>query len=416
LTHAINFRLEHLKYLFVKNGNSVVTIMQNTELATAPSQSRVLQTYTLIWRFFMKRIAPFIAMLVMLFVLFTASARVVFSDQAVSIPNGDLTLSGTLSLPSGQGPFSAVILLSGSGPQDRDEAISVIPGFLPFKWIAEYLANQGVAVLRYDDRGTAKSTGKFETGTSADFANDAEAAFKYLNDRPEIDRKKIGFLGHSEGGMLAAMVAARNSNVAFVISMAGPGVRGYELLIKQEERILRSMGITGKPLDDAQQSSKKSLDLILAKDWAGLEALIYPMALEELKSVPENQKKPAAEIELQARTLTKQTVEAIKGWLGFFIGYDIAADWAKVHVPVLGLFGGLDTQVDASQNRRGLRAALALAGNKDVTTRVFPSANHLFQVAKTGSPSEYATLPMGFVPRFLETIRDWLRSHVGMIR
>jgi uncharacterized protein len=360
----------------------------------------------------MKHFASLIAIL-MLFVSITASAKTVFSDQPVSIPNGNVTLSGTLSLPSGQGPFPAVILLSGSGPQDRDEAISVIPGFVPFKWIAEYLANQGIAVLRYDDRGTAKSTGKFETGTSADFAIDAEAALKFLLERPEIDRKKIGFLGHSEGGMLAAMVAARNPNVAFVISMAGPGVRGYELLVKQEERILSSMGMTGKPLEDAKASSKKSLDLILAKDWVGLEALIYPMALEQLRAIPENQKKPVAEIELQARTLTKQSVDETKGWLAFFIGYDIPADWAKVRVPVLGLFGGLDVQVDASQNRQGLEAALALSGNKDVTVKVFPSANHLFQVAKTGSPEEYATLPMTFVPGFLETIRDWLRAHVG---
>ena len=128
----------------------------------------------------MKRIAALIALLAMLSVLVTASAKTVFSDQTVSIPNGDVTLAGTLSLPPGQGPFPAVILLSGSGPQDRDEAISVIPGFLPFKWIAEYLAAQGVAVLRYDDRGTAKSTGKFGTGTSADFANDAESALNYL--------------------------------------------------------------------------------------------------------------------------------------------------------------------------------------------------------------------------------------------
>ncbi len=360
----------------------------------------------------MKRIAMSIAMLV-LCVSITASAKTVFSDQTVSIPNGDVTLSGMLSLPSGQGPIPAVILLSGSGPQDRDEAISVIPGFAPFKWIAEYLATQGIAVLRYDDRGTAKSTGKFDAGTSADFANDAEAALKYLLERPEIDRKKIGFLGHSEGGMLAAMVAARNPNVAFVISMAGPRVRGYELLIKQEERILSSMGMTGKPLEDAQQSSKKSLDLILAKDWIGLEELIYPLALEQLRALPENQKKPAAEIELQARTLTKQSVDETKGWLAFFIGYDIASDWAKVRVPVLGLFGGLDVQVDAVQNRQGLEAALAQAGNKDVTVQVFPSANHLFQVAKTGSPYEYTTLPMTFVPEFLETIRDWVRAHVG---
>ena len=362
----------------------------------------------------MKRIAALIALLAMLSVLVIASAKTVINDQTVSIPNGDVTLSGTLSLPSGQGPYPAVILLTGSGPQDRDEAISGVPGYVPFKWIAEYLAGQGIAVLRYDDRGTAKSTGKFETGTSADFANDAEAALNYLLERPEIDRKRVGFLGHSEGGMLAAMVAARNPKAAFVISMAGPGVRGYELLLKQQQRIFSSMGITGQPLEDALQSGQKSSALILAKDWAGLEAFLYPMVLEQLKSLPENQNKPTAEIESQARTLTKQTVEATKGWLAFFIGYDIAADWAKVRVPVLGLFGGLDVQVDADQNRQGLE--VALAGNKDVTVRVFPSANHLFQVAKTGSPSEYATLPMAFVPGFLETIRDWLRARVGTSR
>ena len=364
----------------------------------------------------MKHAAPFIALLITLCVSVSASARTVFGNQSVAIPNGNVTLSGTLSLPTGPGPFPAVILLSGSGPQDRDEAISVIPGFVPFKWIAEYLVRQSVAVLRYDDRGTAKSTGTFEKGTSADFANDAEAAFNSLHNRPEIEREQIGFLSHSEGGMLAAMVSARNPNVAFVISMAGPGVRGYELLIKQDERILRSMGITSGPLYDAQKTTKIQLDLILAKDWAGLKASIVPLVLKELRALPANQKKPIAELETQAQALAQQGVEETKGWLPFFIGYDVASDWAKVRVPVLGLFGGLDVQVDAGQNRRGLGAALALGGNTDLTVRVFPSANHLFQVAKTGSPDEYAKLPMAFVPGFLDTLRDWLRAHLRTLR
>ena len=365
----------------------------------------------------MKQFVVFTSMIAVLILVFVSGfAQTKFSDSEVTIQNGSSTLAGTLSLPSGDAPFPAVILLSGSGPQDRDETIPQIAGYKPLRWIAESLASQGIAVLRYDDRGVGQSTGKFDTATSADFAMDAEAAFKFLLERPEIDAKRVGFLGHSEGGMLAAMVAARNPKVAFVISMAGPGVRGYELLLKQQERVFSSMGLTGKPLDDAQQSSKKSLDLILAKDWVGLEAFLYPMALEELKSLPENQKKPTAEIESQARTLTKQTVEAIKGWLAFFIGYDIAADWAKVRVPVLGLFGGLDTQVDADQNRKGLEAALGQAGNRDVTVRVFPTANHLFQVAKTGSPTEYATLPMRFVPRFLETIQNWMQLRFGNVQ
>ena len=367
-------------------------------------------------RTLMKHAAPLMALLITLYVSASASARTVFSNQNVDILNGKVTLSGTLSLPTGPGPFPAVILLSGSGPQDRNEAISIIPGFVPFKWIAEYLVRQGVAVLRYDDRGTAKSTGTFEKGTSADFANDAEAAFNFLHNRPEIEPDQIGFLGHSEGGMLAAMVSARNPNVAFVISMAGPGVRGDELLIKQQERVLISTGMTGKPLDDAVQTNKQSLALILARNWAGLEASIFPLVLKELRALPANQKRPAAELEQQARTLAQQSVEQTKGWLPFFIGYDIAADWAKVRVPVLGLFGGLDVQVDANQNRKGLESALALGGNTDLTIHVFPSANHLFQVAKTGSPYEYAKLPMTFVPGFLDTLRDWLRAHLRTLR
>jgi uncharacterized protein len=364
----------------------------------------------------MKRIAPLIIAFVATCLLVVANARTVFSDQPVQISNGEITLSGTLSVPTGSGPFPAVILLSGSGAQDRDEVIPQIPGYAPFKWIAEYLADQGVAVLRYDDRGTGKSTGKFETGTSADFANDAEAAFKFLLERPEIDPKRIGFLGHSEGGMLAAMVAARNPKVAFVISMAGPGVRGYELMIKQNERVLNAMGMTGKQLDDSMKTAKKSLEMILAKDWAGLEKIMYPVALEQLRALPENQKKTSIELEAEARTLTTQSVEATKGWMAFFVGYDIAADWAKVRVPVLALFGTLDVQVDALQNSTALEATLFNAGNTDVTIKVFPSANHLFQPAKNGSPIEYATLPMTFVSGFLETIRIWLQAHVGTIR
>ena len=365
----------------------------------------------------MKQFVVFTSMIAVLILLFVSGfAQTKFSDSEVTIQNGLSTLAGTLSLPSGDAPFPAVILLSGSGPQDRGETIPSIAGYKPLRWIAESLASQGIAVLRYDDRGVGQSTGKFDTATSAYFAMDAEAAFKFLLERPEIAAKRVGFLGHSEGGMLAAMVAARDSRVAFVISMAGPGVRGDALLLKQNERTLQAMGITGSEFDGAMQSQKQLLDLILAKDWAGLEALFYPEALQELKALPENQKKTGAELEAEARTLTKQTVEATRGWLEFYVSYPIARNWANVKVPVLALFGSLDVQVDAVQNRTGLEAALRQAGNRDVTVRLFPTANHLFLVAKTGSPTEYETLPMKFVPRFLETINNWLQLRFGNVK
>lgn len=341
----------------------------------------------------------------------SASAQQAYVDQEVSIPNGSVTLAGTLSLPQGQAPFPAVILISGSGPQDRDEAIPQIGDYRPFRWIADYLGKAGFAVLRYDDRGTAKSSGDHGKATSADFATDAEAAFNYLLSRPEIDPKRVGLLGHSEGGMIAAMVAARNPRVAFVVSMAGTAVPGYDLLLVQLERVLKANNTPEAQVKQMMETQRKTLDFLRARDWKGLEAYMYPLVLEQLKALLEEQKKALGDLEAAARTETLKGVESVQGWMAFFVDYDPAQDWAKVRVPVLALFGGLDVQVDVNQNRPALEAALAKAGNKDLTVRVFASANHLFQDAKTGSPNEYAMLPMHFVPGFLETIGDWLTQH-----
>ncbi len=166
-----------------------------------------------------------------------------YSEEEVVFQNGDVTLAGTLTLPAGDGPFPALILLSGSGQQDRDEALAIVPGYRPFREIADTLTRQGIAVLRYDDRAVSGSTGgDLAAATSADFADDAEAALRFLQGRADIDSKQIGMLGHSEGGILAAMVAARNLDVAFVISMAGTAVDGYETLLKQVERLALASG------------------------------------------------------------------------------------------------------------------------------------------------------------------------------
>ena len=160
-------------------------------------------------------------------------------EVTIPVPAGHM-LSGTLTLPAGAGQYPAVVLISGSGAQDRDETIPIVPGYRPFRVIADHLARRGVAVFRYDDRGTAKSTGNHATATSAGFADDAEAAWRVLRARREIHPHRVGLMGHSEGGLIAAMVAARNPRIAFVASMAGPGAPGYDVLITQNERVLRA--------------------------------------------------------------------------------------------------------------------------------------------------------------------------------
>ena len=170
------------------------------------------------------------------------AADLPYAEEEVTFDHGDISLAGTLTMPESGGPFPALILISGSGQQDRDEALPIVPGYKPFREIADHLTRQGIAVLRYDDRGVGGSSGDPSLATSADFADDAEAAFTYLQARPEIDGQQIGMLGHSEGGMIEAMVAARNPDVAFLISMAGTAVSGYDTIIKQVERLALASG------------------------------------------------------------------------------------------------------------------------------------------------------------------------------
>jgi uncharacterized protein len=199
--------------------------------------------------------------------------------------------------------------------------------------------------------------------------------------------------------------------VAFVVSMAGPGVRGYELLLVQLERALQASNTPQAQINQMLATQKTTLDFLLKKDWIGLEAYMYPVVLEQLKALPEDQRKAMGDLEQAAKSETTKGVASIKGWMAYFVAYDPAQDWVRVKAPVLALFGGLDVQVDVDQNQAGLEAALTKAGNRDFTVRTFPDANHLFQFAQTGSPDEYAKLPMRFVPGFLGTIAGWLEYH-----
>ena len=331
----------------------------------------------------------------------------------MTFENGDITLAGTLTLPEGDGPFPAVLLLTGSGQQNRDEEISIAPGYKPFRVLADTLTRQGIAVLRYDDRGIGQSGGDPSQATTIDFTADAEAGFNMLLAHPEIDPKRVGLLGHSEGGIIAATLAARNPDVAFVIGMGAPAVSGYDILLTQVERVARASGASEAEAARAAEQERQMLDLVIAKDWQALEDSMHQIMLEQIQAMPQDQQAALGDPEEVMRERILPQIEAMKGpWFQNFLTYDVGQDWAKITVPVLALFGGLDVQVDADQNSPALKAALEKAKNSDVTVKVFPDANHLFQKATTGSVQEYATLPTDFVPGFLDTIADWLLERV----
>ena len=166
-------------------------------------------------------------------------SRASLVSEQVEFINGEVTLAGTLTLPADDGLHPAVILISGSGPQDRDGAMPPIPAYTPFAAIADRLAQQGIAVLRYDDRGVGESSGEYIQADEEDFVEDAEAALEYLTSRKDIDSSRIGLIGHSEGGMIAAIVAGKRPGVGFVVSLAGPAVKGHELLLPKRYDRLR---------------------------------------------------------------------------------------------------------------------------------------------------------------------------------
>lgn len=337
-----------------------------------------------------------------------------YTAEDVTFDNPDaeaVTLAGTLTLPPGDGPHPALVLMSGSGAQDRDESLAPAASIKPFALIADALTRAGIAVLRYDDRGVGDSTGDFAAATGEDLAGDASAAIDYLRTRDEINPEQVGLLGHSEGGAMAPYIAARNPGVAFVISMAGTGVNGAEVLLLQNERILAADGATQEAIDQQVSFIQDLIDLTLAEDWDGLEALVVAQTLRELENLPAED---TADIDVEAfaEETAAQQIANYQNWFPFFFRYDPVEDWVRVTVPVLALFGGLDMQVVAEQNAPPVEAALEAGGNPDYSIVIIEDANHLFQQAETGSPSEYGELGDTFHPDFLPTIIDWLLERV----
>jgi len=318
-------------------------------------------------------------------------------DVTVANAAANVTLAGTLTLPEGPGPFPAVVFITGSGPQNRDEELL---GHKPFLVLADHLTRRGIAVLRYDDRGIGKSTGDFGAATSEDFAGDALAAWQFLGARRDIDPRRIGLLGHSEGGLIAPMLAARTPGIAFVVMLAGPGVTGEQIMLKQGALIMKANGAPDTMIA-ANIELQKQVFTILREETEPARIV------ERLSAIPVPGPKEAS------AALVKQSSSP---WLRYFALYDPAPALEKVTCPVLAMGGELDLQVPVDQNLPAIEAALKKGGNKDYTVLRLPGLNHLFQTCKKGTPGEYAQIEETMSPVALDAIAAWVRKRTGLDR
>lgn len=326
-------------------------------------------------------------------------------DVHVAVPGTNVVLAGTLTLPRGPGPFPAAVLVTGSGPQDRDETIM---GHKPFLVLSDYLTRHGVAVLRYDDRGVGKSTGVFAEATTRDFANDALAAVEFLHRRPEIAHDRIGVIGHSEGGLIAPMVAVRSSDVAYIVLLAGPGLPGEQIIQEQGELIGRAMGTPANILALNKRVQARLAEVVAKEpDPAAAVPKLRAILEEARDSLPPEARDEAT------RTMDTTIRQINSPWFRFFLKYDPRPTLEKVRVPVLAIGGSKDLQVPAEQNLTEIEKALRRGGDKDVTTVLLPGLNHLFQKAKTGAPSEYARIAETMDPSALSTVTNWILKRFG---
>lgn len=325
-------------------------------------------------------------------------------------PKAGIKLAGTLTVPKEGGPFPAVVLVTGSGPQDRDETLL---GHKPFLVLADHLTRKGIAVLRFDDRGVAKSKGDFSKATSADFATDVFAAMEYLASRKEIDSRRIGLAGHSEGGLIAPMVAAEHPDkTAFIVMLAGTGAKGDAIIERQTQAIGKAAGASPEQLAVSARLQKLLMATARAQpDEASAKKALAGVGSAFAKNLSDAEKK-AIEIEGDSHESFKASEEAAatfaSPWMRFFLNHDPAPVLARVKCPVLAINGALDLQVLPDQNMPLIEKGLREAGNNRVTTRIFPGLNHLFQHAKTGQVGEYGQIEETMAPEVMELVASWI--------
>jgi pimeloyl-ACP methyl ester carboxylesterase len=317
-------------------------------------------------------------------------------------------LAGTLTTPKGEGPFPLVVFISGSGPQNRN---SELFGHKPFWVIADYLTRHGIAVFRYDERGIGASKGDFQAATTVDLASDTRAIVEYL-EKQDLPISRIGLIGHSEGGIIAPIVANESSAVQFIVLLAAPGVTGQEILLAQSALILEKAGTPQEEIARQVQFAESLYDLVLNTpmeeelDYEQLKEislLFYDQAGKELKEQYDT---------FERFYFTQSSVLSSK-WMRFFIGYDPQPALQKLNIPVFALNGSLDLQVPVKENLQAIQRALELAPTIEFELKEVPGLNHLFQSAETGHPNEYAEIEETFNESVLQMVATWVLSLNG---
>ncbi len=333
-----------------------------------------------------------------------------YIEEEISYENekAGIKLAGTLTLPRSGQPFPAVILITGSGPQDRNETVL---GHRPFLVLADYLTRQGIAVLRVDDRGVGGSTGNLFESTSEDFAEDVLAGVQYLKSREQINPKQIGLIGHSEGGIVAPIAASRSSDIAFIVLMAGTGVTGQKILYLQSDLLLKAAGASDEVLALQQASLEQIFKILKDEEDSTIAKKKIREALTDTLGKLSKEEKDSlgvseAAIEIQLQMLFSR-------WFDFFLMYDPKPTLMKVKCPVLAINGELDLQVPPKENLAAIEKALKAGGNTNYTIRELPKHNHLFQRAQTGAMSEYAKIEETISPIALEAIAKWILTQIG---
>lgn len=311
-----------------------------------------------------------------------------YDSKQVTFRNGDIELSGTLTTPRGKGRSMAVVMVTGSGAQDRDEQIM---GHKPFLVIADHLTRNGISVLRYDDRGVGGSTGSMTNSTTSDFAIDVSCAIQFLKTQPEIDPRRIGIIGHSEGGLIAPMVTSESSDVAFIVLLAAPAMRGDKLILLQKRFIEQAMGYNPIQVELSSQLMAGAFALINAN----AEPITDSLTTYFTGKIPTPQLKGIV-------------AQLSSTWFVNLVRTDPAPYLSRVKCPILALNGGKDLQVPPTENITLIKEITSKAGNSNVTTHIMPKLNHLFQECTTGLPSEYAQIEQTIHPSVLDTMSQWI--------
>ena len=335
-----------------------------------------------------------------------------YRREVVMFSNGEIVLAGELTFPEGDGPHPALVLISGSGDQDRD---SNLVGFPMFAVLADHLAGVGVASLRFDDRGVGGSTGDGRLATIEDRAGDVDAAVGLLLTRDDIDAEGIGLVGHSEGGIVAPLVANRTGSVAFVVLLAAPAVSADETLQAQQRELLEDAGATAEQIEQAQALQQQVFRAVATgRGWDEVEASIRALAQQQMEALSEDLRNAIPDEDAYLDAVVAEEMASVRSaWFASFFDYDPRPAIVALSVPVLALYGELDTQVPAESNSAAMAEAIAESDIPSHTLATIPSANHLFQAATTGSVNEYAELEPEFVPELLEILATWLEAGDG---